>query len=55
MGILKRKGFFSLYLFFIGVSIGFAQVRSVDLTELSLEELMNIEVSLASRKMDATP
>lgn len=36
----------------MGVASGFTQVKSFDLTELSLEELMNIEVSLASRKVE---
>ncbi len=52
MGIIKRKSFFLLFLFFMANSIGFAQVAPVDLTELSLEELMDIEVSLASRKIE---
>ncbi len=50
MGKLKWMVFSTL--FFISISVGFAQVESVDLTELSLEELMNIEVSLASKKIE---
>ncbi len=50
MEIIKQKCFF--FLLFMVVTTGIAQVESVDLTELSLEELMNIEVSLASRKTE---